>query len=115
MDPNATVSQVVESVEKDLLGEIVSSLKRNKIDQAKAQSLAGEFLSYLPPKDFAGMIAILQKMSTNYSEARDVLIKYQGITQKSRDLAKAKLMAQHINEGNIEHAIKIAKGDTNES
>ncbi len=112
MDPNS-VPSVVENVEKDLLAEIVANLKRNKLDQEKAHLLAKEFLSYLPPKDFEGMIAILQKMSGQYDEARGVLIKYQAIAQKNEDLEKASQMAQHINQGNIEKAIEIAKGGRN--
>lgn len=112
MDPNS-IPQVVDSVEKDLLAEIVANLKRNKLEPEKAQALAKEFLSYLPPKDFNSMIAILQKMSGQYDEAKGVLIKYQAIAQKAEDLEKANAMAQHISQGNIEQAIAIAKGGQN--
>ncbi len=110
MDPNS-VSQVVDSVEKDLLAEIVANLKRNKLEPAKAQALAKEFLSHLPPKDFNSMVAILREMSGQYDEAKGVLIKYEAIAQKREDLEKANLMAQHISQGQIEQAIQVAKED----
>ena len=104
---------VIDEVEKDLLAEIVENLKRNQLDQVKAQALAKEFLVLLPPKDFSDMVRILKSLSTEYREARDVYVKYEAIQQELNDQNKATLMAQHIASGNIEKAIEIAKGGQN--
>ena len=113
MDDVTNVPSVVDSVEKDLLVEIVANLKRNQLDPAKAQALAKEFLSLLPPKDFSSMVDMLKNLSSQYKEARDVYIKYVAIQEKMSDQNKASQMAQHIASGNIEKAIEIAKGGQN--
>ena len=113
MDDVSNVPKIVDEVEKDLLSEIIKSLRRNQLDSVKAQALAKEFLSLLPPTDFAEMVGILKKLSSKYSEARDVYIKYIAMQQKIEDQSKANLMAQHIAVGNIDKAIDIAKGGKN--
>jgi hypothetical protein len=113
MDDVMNIPKIVDDVEKDLLGEIVTNLKRNKLDSQKAQKLALEFLSLLPPKDFPEMIEILKKLSGTYNEARDVYIKYQGIQETMNDRNKASVMAEHISRGDIDKAIEIAKGGQN--
>ena len=104
------VAKAVDDVEKDLLLEIVANLKRNKLDRKKAELLAREFLSLLPPKDFSELIQILKKLSPDFAEARDVYIKYFAIQEKINDQSKVALMGQHISTGNIEKAIEVAKG-----
>jgi hypothetical protein len=113
MNDMSNVSKVVTDVEKDLLDEIVVHLKKNQLDAQKAQGMAQEFLSLLPPQDFPGMVSVLKGLSQKYDEARIVYIKYEGIQQKLNDISKVNMMAQHISEGNIEKAIDVAKGEQN--
>ncbi|OIP57412.1 MAG: hypothetical protein COX79_00385 [Candidatus Levybacteria bacterium CG_4_10_14_0_2_um_filter_36_16] len=106
----SNTDQIVQQVEKDLLAEIVKNLKKHNLKPDEAQLLAKEFLSFLPPKDFNDLVEILKNIGSKYSEARDVYVKYHAMQEDMNSKVKLQAMAEHINNGNIEKAIEVAKG-----
>jgi len=110
MDNASNLNQILTDAEKDLVNEITEKLKRNEITPEASKALAREFLSQLPPKSLPALIDVLRNLSTKYKEVRQVYAKYYGILEDMNDAQKVHAMATHINEGNIEKAIDVAKG-----
>ncbi len=110
MNDTPNFTQFIEDIEKDLLSEIITNLKRNKLEPARAQQVAKEFMSHLPPKDHQDLLNVLKNMSSTYPEASDIYVKYQASYDDSQ---KANLLAQHIAQGQIEKAIEVVKGNNN--
>lgn len=106
------LKQIVENVEKDLLDAIVKSLQANKIKVEEAQKLARDFIAQLPPSDQQDLLEKLQKISQMHPEARDVYFKYMHQNYEDDRTQKLHLMSQHIQNGDVESALKVAKGDT---
>ena len=102
-------SHAVIEIEKDLLNEIVKNLRKHKLEPQKAQLLAQEFLSHLPPQDFNQLVEVLKNMSAKFPEAGTVYVKYYAIQERLSTQSKLQSMALHIQNGNIEKAIEVAR------
>lgn len=103
------VAQEVEVVKKELLEIIINHLKENKIKTVDAQQLARDFLSVLPIKDQADLLAKLKTLGDNYPEAGQI---YVGELEKSEEEKRSQTLTQirnHIKLGNIDQAIASAK------
>ncbi len=109
MDSSSDISSVVNQVEKDLVEEIVEKLKSNNLKPDRAKTLAKEFLSHLPPKDLNALVEVLRDLTTKYTEVREVYARYYGMQGDMEDAKRIHAMAEHINQGNIEKAIEVAK------
>lgn len=103
---------VVRDVEKQLLLEILSNLDRNKITGEQAQKQAKEFLSLLPFQDQKDLLDKLFKLSQANIEAVGVYLKYAKPIQDAEKEKQLELISMHIKNGEIEHAISVAKGGT---
>ena len=109
MDPN-DINSITLEVEKDLVAEIIEKLKENKLSPEDSKSLAKEFLSHLPPRDLPTLVDVLRNLTNKYQSVREVYAKYYALEGDMQDAAKIHAMATHINNGNIEQAIEVAKG-----
>lgn len=104
------LDSVVKQVEKELLLEIVKNLDGNKITPVQAQLQAKEFLSLLPIQDKKDLLDKLYKLSQTNLETKGVYLNYARSMDEEERHKKLELMSQHIQKGEIEHALNVAKG-----
>lgn len=99
----------VEEIKKELVALIVSHLEANKMEAEQAQKLAADFLAILPVNDHKDLLAKLKQLGETYQEMRPIyvreLTKYNEAEREYTLLQMRNLIA----EGNIEHAITVAK------
>ncbi len=106
------LNNVVKDVEKELLLEIVKNLDQSKITPEQAQLLAQEFLALLPIQDKKDLLDKLYKLSQTNLETKGVYLNYARSYDEEERHKKLELMSQHIKNGEIEHALSVAKGGT---
>jgi uncharacterized membrane-anchored protein YjiN (DUF445 family) len=104
------LQSIVTDVEKELLEQIIANLKADLLTEEQAQQLAKDFLALLPMEDKRDLLDKLFKFSQKHTEAKGVYLKYAKPYEEEDRLKKIELMSQHIKDGNIEHAINVAKG-----
>lgn len=114
--PDQTMQAIVTDVEKELMLAIIANMKADRLSEVQARQLAREFLTLLPMQDKHDLMDKLYKFSKTHVEAKGVYLKYAKPFEEEDRLKKLELMSQHIQDGNIEHAITVAKGgNPNES
>lgn len=112
--PTEPLQELVIDIETDLLHEITRRLEKKQMTKETAQKLAKEFLSYLPVQDQKDLLGKLTKFSQENAEVQGIYLKYAKPYEESERLRKLELMSKHIEQGNIEHALAVAKGENNE-
>lgn len=105
------MKKFISDVELDLTFHIVWNLKNKKISLAEAKSLAADFLKILPAKDKEELLGELRKLCDAYIEACDVYVTHNGTYQNEKRERMLAEMRKHIQEGNIEQALLVAKGE----
>jgi uncharacterized protein YaaR (DUF327 family) len=101
----------ITAVEKELLDLIVKHLQENKIKALDAQNQAKEFLSLLPITDQSDLLSKLKALGDKYEESGEVyLTELQKQSENERQKALNE-MRSHIQTGNIEAAINVAKSN----
>lgn len=107
------MQDVVVDVEKDLLHEIVTRLDESRLTPEEAQSLAQKFLALLPIQDQQDLLAKLQTLTqATRGATQSVYLKYAAPYEEYDRHKKIKMMTEHLQKGNIEHAITVAQGGT---
>ena len=101
---------ITADVEKELLDSIIKNLDEKRMTEEEARELAKEFLSLLPLQDKKDLLAKLYKLSKEHVEAKGIYLKYAKPYEEEDRLKKIALMSEHIKNGQIEHAINVAKG-----
>ena len=109
MDPQH-IQAITNEIEKLLLQEIITSLKNNKIDEEEASQLARDFISLLPLHDQQDLLAKLYDLSQKHMEVRGLYLHYAIPAEEEARQRKLTLMRASIKNGDIEHALSIAKG-----
>ena len=104
------LDDAVKQVEKELLLEIVKNLDASKITPEQAQLQAKEFLALLPIQDKKDLLDKLQKLSQTNLETKEIYLNYARSFDEEEKQKQLKLMSEHIKNGEIEHAISVAKG-----
>lgn len=109
--PNAdpTLESTIESIEKDLLIEIMDEIQNNKMSTADAQTLAQKFLALLPITDKHDLLKKLRNLGEESKEVKYVYNTYASTLDEEKRQQTLETMRQHIKSGNIEHAIQVAK------
>lgn len=107
---NSAMQDIVVDIEKELLAAIMQHLEDKTMTAEAAQTLAKEFIAFLPIQDRHDLLTKLQKLSDDNREAQGVYLKYAKPYEEEERLKKLQLMSEHIKNGNIEHAIAVAKG-----
>jgi hypothetical protein len=105
-----SMQAIVSDVEKELLNSIIKNLDENRMTKAEAQELAKEFLSLLPMQDKKDLLEKLFQLSKDHVEAKGVYLKYAAPYEEEQRLQKIALMSQHIQNGEIDNALNVAKG-----
>lgn len=101
---------ITVDIEKDLLQAIITNLKQNRMTEDQGRQMAKEFLTLLPMQDKRDLLDKLYKFSQAHIEAKGTYLKYAKPLEEEDRLKKLELMSQHIQNGNIDHAINVAKG-----
>jgi|SRR5882672_8043608 len=107
-----SIQTLTINVEKDLLAIIITNLKQNQLDIDQAKELAREFLTLLPIQDKKDLLEKLQKFSEENAETKDMYLKYAKSIEEEERQRKLTQMSEHIKNGQIEHALSIARGET---
>ena len=103
------IQDEVQAVKKELVDIIVKNLKENKIPLARAQKISRDFLDLLPISDKQDLLAKLKNLSKNYPETTGVYVEeLNKATDTKRDQALSQ-MRDHIQNGNVDLAISVAK------
>lgn len=118
MDPKQNVKaddsgvpEYIEEVERDLLKVIVDNMEHRGMTLEQAHLLAKEFLTLLPPADKKDLLHKLKGFSKEHPETKPVVNNFNRIYQLTKDQETLEQMRQHLQKGNIEKAIEVAKGD----
>jgi hypothetical protein len=109
---DSSMQSLTADVEKELLDSIIKNLDEKRMTEDEARELAREFISLLPMQDKKDLLDKLYKLSKEHVEAKGVYLKYAKPYEEEDRLKKIALMSEHIKNGQIEHAITVAKGDT---
>lgn len=104
------MQNMVIDIEKELLAEITRNLDQEKMSPEQAEELAKEFLALLPIKDQEDLLEKLSKFSQQNTEAQGIYLKFAKPLEEEERQKKLTLMSQHIKNGEIEHALAVAKG-----
>lgn len=107
-----SMQTITTDVEKDLLQAIIDNLKKNSIKIDEARKLAREFLALLPMQDKKDLMEKLYKFSQDHTETKSIYLKYAKPYEEEERQRKLTLMSEHIKNGEIEHALTVAKGET---
>ncbi len=104
------ISEEVYDVERELLKLIIKRLEESKIDVQKARLLAADFLKQLPIADQQDLLNKLKQLGQEHAEIQQIYVTELGkVSDQKREEALNK-MRDHIQQGQIEHAISIANG-----
>lgn len=106
------MQNITKDVETDLLNIIINNLKQNSINRDEAKKLAREFLSLLPMQDKHDLLEKLHKLSADHTQTQELYLKYAKPYEEEERQKKLTLISEHLKNGQIEHALTIAKGGT---
>ncbi|HWY78950.1 MAG TPA: hypothetical protein VNW29_01190 [Candidatus Sulfotelmatobacter sp.] len=106
-----SMQTVTIDVEQELLKTIIQNLEQNNLDIDQAKKLAQNFLSLLPLQDQKDLLEKLYKLSKEHNQTNGLYLKYAKPYEENERQKKLTLMSEHIKNGQIEHALAIAKGD----
>ncbi len=114
--PNLSpTDKLTDDVERELLFHIIWNMHESKLSPEEGARLAEEFLAILPAKDKEELLEKLNILSQKYKEAQSVYLKYADEQNKEKRDDALRLMSEHIQNGNLEEAIRVAKGATAQS
>ena len=103
------IKQEVTAVEKELVELIIEHLKENKINADEARQLARDFLAVLPVTSQEDLLAKLKALGQKYDEVQELYVEEYSKASDKKDDTALNQMRDHIKQGNIEHAIAVAK------
>ena len=114
-DDIPNLDKLVEEVERDLLSHIYANLKTQEINAEEAQKLAQDFLKLLPFKDKQDLLDRLNALGNQYRTAQEVYVKYGVPHEEQERLKKIDMMREHIKNGDIDKALEVAKGSSQQA
>lgn len=107
-----SIEELTEEVENEILQVIIKYLDHERMTEEQASQLAREFLTLLPIKDKTDLLTKLKTFSTIHTETKSVYLKYALPYEEAERQRKLALMSHHIRNGQIDHALSVAKGGT---
>lgn len=105
------LQQLEEHIETDLRNVLVKNLEED-MELERAQKIAQAFLDLLPFVDRKDLLEKFASFSDTYPETKGVFVKYASEEEKAQTQATLNKMSEHLKSGNIEEALKAAKGGT---
>ncbi len=110
MTDDKELKKLVSDVERDLFFHIILNMRHRKISIGEAHYLAQDFLKMLPVQDKEGLLKKLLELGQMYAEVREVYIKYSIPHEEEKRNKLLDIMRNHIQKGDIEKAIEVARG-----
>lgn len=107
-----SIEMLQSDIERDLLFHIILNMRHRKISVGEAENLAKEFLTLMPAIDKEDLLNKLNSLGHKYPEAQAVYVKYAAPYEEEKRIKLLQTMTEHIQKGNIEEAISLAKGST---
>ena len=107
-----SIQDITTQVEDELLDIIINNLDKEKMTVEEAQALAKEFLSMLPLEDKQDLLEKLYKLEIDYAATKSLYLKFAKPIEEEDRQRKLTLMSEHIKNGQIDHALAVAKGGT---
>ncbi len=107
---NYDMIKLTSDVQRDLLFEIIMSLRHKLITVGGGRRLAKDFLALFPIQTKEEIIEKMKNLSEKYPEARAVYLKYAVPHQDQIEKELLNQISQHIQSGNIDQALNVAKG-----
>lgn len=104
MDP-----QELDAIENELLELIARHLQDNKMDAQTAQKLATDFLAVLPIQNRQDLLNKLKNLGEKYGEVKQVYMQEFSKDTTAKEQEALTKMTHAIRQGNIDHALSIAK------
>jgi len=101
---------LLEQVEKKLLDHILAGLKNNSFTAEQSEVLAKQFLAILPPKDKEDLLAKLGELAKEYRPAQETYTEVYAQEAEAKRQGMLNAMRDHIQSGQIDQAIAVAKG-----
>ena len=106
-----SLEQTIKDVERDLVINMVLSVRHGRISLKEAGSLSKNFINGSPIKDYEDLFGRLLVLSNKYKEARKVYVKYSPGYEEEITGGILKTMRNYMKNNDFENAIKIAKGE----
>lgn len=106
-----SMQAVTTQIENDLLDIITQNLDQEKMTVEQAQEMAKEFLALLPLQDKKDLLEKLYKFGLDHNETKSLYIKFAKPVEEEERQRKLSLMSEHIKNGQIDHALAVAKGE----
>lgn len=103
------VQSEIEEAKKELAELLIEHLRENKILPEKAKQLANDFLRKLPIENQKDLLAKLKELGEKYEEVREIYVDELGKIEKEKTKQTLSQMRQHIQTGNIDEAVNVAK------
>lgn len=107
---NYDMLKLTSDVQRDLLFELIMSMRHKLITVGGARRLAKDFLALLPLQTKEEVIEKMKNLSEKYPEARAVYLKYAVPHQNQVEKELLDQISEHIQSGNIDQALNVAKG-----
>ena len=107
-----SMQAITTDIENELLQIIIDNLDQEKMTVEEAQKIAQEFLALLPLQDKQDLLNKLYKFGLGHAQTKGLYIKYAKPIEEEDRQKKLALMSEHIKNGQLEHAIAVAKGET---
>jgi hypothetical protein len=105
-----SMKKLTTDIEKELLDIIIDNLDQDKITIEEAQAVSKEFLSLLPLSDKKDLLDKLYKLGQTHPETKVMYLDFAKPIEEEERQKKISLMSEHIKNGQIEHALAVAKG-----
>ena len=106
-----SMQAITTDIENELLQIIIDNLDQEKMTVEDAQKIAQEFLALLPLQDKQDLLDKLYKFGLGHAETKSLYIKYAKPIEEEDRQKKLALMSEHIKNGQLDHALAVAKGE----
>ncbi|MGH7245540.1 MAG: hypothetical protein ACREGI_01235 [Candidatus Levyibacteriota bacterium] len=108
--PTDDTDKFTRDIEKELTLHILNNIRTGELSEEDAEKLADEFLLLLPAKDKEDLLNKLDALGGTFPEAKQTYATYIVPMEEEKRLKALEEMRKHIQTGNIEQAIAVAKG-----
>jgi len=107
---NYDMIKLTGDIQRDLLFELIMSMRHKLITVGGARHLAKDFLNLFPFQTKEEIIEKMKILSEKYPEVRAVYLSYAVPHQNQVEKEMLDKISQHLQSGNIDQALNIAKG-----
>src|SRR3989344_4998863 len=91
-----SLEQTIKDVERDLVINLVISVKYKRISFAESKKIAKDCISYFPFKDYEDLFERLYFLSNSYREVRKVYVKYSPAYYEERSKAILEILRNNM-------------------